>query len=237
MRVPTQGSILVGLLLVVVPELASAQSTAQSLESQPTVMTVGEAVVRRAADRAFITVTTETRARDPRDAQSQNAKAMSAVQEKLREANVPRDAVRTTGYGVEPEYDYTNGRRVLRDFRAFNTIEVRVDDVSRVGELIDVATTAGATSVGDVRFDLKDREAAERQALTEAVADARSRAEAAAAGARMSLGGILRIVEERTNVPSPMPMMTRAVAESAQTPIVPGEIEIRARVTLTGVLK
>src|SRR5512146_2672600 len=100
---------------------ARAQTTGQGEPNAPAITTSGEAVVRRAPDRAFVDITVENRARNPRDAQSQNAEAMTAVQQKLRAANLPKDAVRTTGYGVEPEFDFANGRRTLRDYLARNT--------------------------------------------------------------------------------------------------------------------
>jgi uncharacterized protein YggE len=232
--------VLAAVLGAVLPVHASAQSTAQPEPNGPTITTMGDGVVRRAPDRAFIDISVENRAKAPRDAQAQNADAMSTLQQKLRAANLLKDAVRTIGYGVEPEFDFTNGRRVLRDYVARNTIEVRLDDLNRVGEVVDLATASGATSVGDVRFDLKDRQAAEREALGLAVADARARAEAIATSAGRPILAIWRIVEEGASVPGPRPMMAPAGlrAESmAPTPISAGDIEVHARVTLTALLK
>jgi uncharacterized protein YggE len=140
---------------------------------------------------------------------------------------------------VEPEYDFTDGRRTLRGFVARNTIEVRVDDLARLGEVLDVAVAAGATSAGNVQFELKDRSAAEREALRLAVVDAQARAEAAAAGAGRAIARVVRIQEEGTGqVPYPRPMaMAAREAAAVETPIVAGEIEIRARVTFTAALK
>ncbi len=104
-----------------------------------------------------MSVSVETRARVPRDAQQQNADAMSAVQQKLVDAGIPKDAIRTTGYSIQQEFDFTNGRRVPRDYVARNGIEIRLDAVERVGEILDLVVQAGATSVLGVRFDVKDR--------------------------------------------------------------------------------
>ena len=229
------------LLLAGRPAPASAQSAAQSAEpSSPAITTTGEGLVRRAPDRALVDISVEARARSPRDAQAQNAEVMSTVQQKLRAANLPKDAVRTTGYGVEPEFDFTNGRRTLRDYVARNAIEVRLDDLNRVGEIVDLATTAGATSIGDVRFELRDRQAAEREALANAVADARAKAETVAGAAGRPILTIWRIVEEGAPTPGPRPMMERMTIGPASvmpTPISAGDIEIRARVTLMALLK
>ena len=108
-----------------------------------------------------------------------------------------KDAIRTLGYDLEQEFDFTQGRRVPREFVARNAIEVRVDEIARVGELLDVVVQGGATSVSGVRFDIQDREKVERDALRLAVVDARSRAEAAAAGAGRAIDRIIKIEDAR----------------------------------------
>jgi hypothetical protein len=211
-----------------------------SAPSVPSIVTTGEAVVRRAPDRAFVVAAVETRARDPKDAQSQNAKAMTAVQNRVTDMGIPKDALRTLGYNIQQEVDFVNGRRVPRGYVARNAVEVRVDALERLGELLDAVVQAGATNVSGVRFDLRDRAGAEREALRQAVVDARARAEAAAAGVGRTIDRVLRIDDSRREVPRPMPMtmMAReaAVADVA-TPVEPGEIEIRAHATLTVSIK
>jgi uncharacterized protein len=203
----------------------------------PTVVTTGEAIVRRAPDVAFITAAVESRARSPRDAQRQNADAMAAVQKKIADAGIPHDALRTLGLSLEQEADNVNGRRVPRDFVARNTLEIRLDDVSRAGEIADSVVQAGATSLGGVRFDLKDRAAAEREALRSAVADARARADAAASGAGRSVDHIVKIQDARSEGGIPRPMMTMRAEAAAGTSVEPGFIEIRSSVLLTAVMR
>lgn len=203
-------------------------------------VTTGEGVIKRAPDRAWVSIAVESRAKDPKSAQRENAEAMSDVMAKLKATGLPPDAIRTLAYDLRPEYDYRDGKQTLRGYLARNTVEVRVDDIERVGEILDVAVSSGATNVSGVRFDLKAREEVEREALKLAVADARARAQAAADGAGMRLSGVVRIEEQRTSSPSPRPMMMSArQADSleAQPPISPGELEIRAVVTLTASMR
>ena len=56
---------------------------------------------------------------------------MTAVQARVAGAGIPKDAVRTLGYNIQQEFDFTNGRRVPRDYVARNAIEVRLDAVER----------------------------------------------------------------------------------------------------------
>jgi uncharacterized protein YggE len=229
-----------GAALVTAALPVAAQTPARPAEP-PTIVATGEAVVRRAPDRAYVTAAVETRARSPRDAQRQNAEAMTAVQQRILGAGVAKEAVRTLGYNIQQEFDYVNGRRVSRGYVARNSVEVRVDALERLGELIDAVVEGGATQVSSIRFDLKDRAAAEREALRLAVVDARARAEAAAAGAGVGVERVLRIDDTRSGPPIPRPMPMLAAREAAPadvaTPIEAGEIEIHARATLTVTIK
>ena len=205
------------------------------------VVSTGEGVVRRAPDRAWVMLAAESRARTPQDAQRQNAEAMEAVTNRLKSAGVAADAIQTTMFDLQPEFDYANGKQTLRGYVARNQLQVRVDALPRLGEIIASAVGSGATNVSGVRFDLKDREAAEREALRLAVADARSRAESAARGANMSVDRVVRIEEQREFVPPPRPMMTAMRADVADravaVPIEAGEIDIRIHVSMTAAIK
>jgi len=222
-------------LLLLLPVAASAQQPAPP-RAKPVVVRSGDGVVQAVPDRAWMSVTAESRAASPRDAQRKNAEAMKPVQDRLRAAGISEDAIKTTVYDLQPDWDYSNNRRVLRGYVARNSIEVRIDNIDRVGELVDMVVAAGATGVDNIRFDLKDRERVEREALRLAVADARARASAAAAGAGLSVDRVLRIDEQGVSSPPPRPLFREAAAQAAP-PIEAGQMEVRAHVTLTSLLK
>ena len=231
------------LLLAAAAVCASVTASAQtpSLASEPVVVVTGDGVVKVAPDQAFVTFAVENRSKNFKDAQTQNATTMSNVHSRLLALGLPKDAIRTLSYDLHLESDWVNGRQVPRGYLARNTIEARVDDITRVGEIIDAAIGAGANSVHNVRFDLKQRDALEREALKRATADARARAESAAAGVGGTIGRVLRVEEPVRGypVPPPMPMMREMAqdARAAATPVVAGEIEIRSSVILTATIK
>lgn len=220
------------------PSLVAAQAPQLP---EPVVVVTGEGTVKAAPDVAWVTIGAESRSKNPKEAQTLNATAMSAVHQKLIDARIPKEAIRTLSVDVQQEVDWVDGKRVLRGYVARNTIEVRVDDVTRVGEVLDLSVGTGATSVQGLRFDVKDRASLERDALRRAVADGRARAEAAAAGAGAAIGRVVRIEEpgvERMPPPQPYMMARAAMADAKEaTPVAAGEIEIRARVTLTASIK
>ncbi len=154
--------------LVLTALVALACATTASAQSPPpadaaVVVTIGEGIVKRAPDRAWVTIAAESRAKTPAEVQKLNADAMSSVLQKLKGLGLPAEAIRTAGYELRPEFDFANNRQTLRGYMARNAVEVRVDDLPRLGEVLDVAVGAGATSVSGIRFDLKDRTAPSRR--------------------------------------------------------------------------
>src|SRR5687768_10683091 len=81
----------------------AAQTPAVSTDG-PVIVTTGEGVVKLAPDRVWVSIAAESRARSPRDAQRANADAMAAVLGKLKGAGLPADAIRTSGYDLQPEF-------------------------------------------------------------------------------------------------------------------------------------
>lgn len=221
------------LLITASPVLAQ-----QPPPAQPVIVTSGEGIVKRAPDRAFVSIAAESRARTAPEAQKTNVDAMTAVLDKIKASGVPADAIQTTTYTVQPEYQYQSGKQNLIGYIARNQVEVRVDALPKLGEIMANAVGTGATNVSGVRFDLKERDAAEAEALRLAVRDARRRADAAASGAGVRIVQVWRIDEQREVEnfrPMPMAMARGGVAEMAPAPVPveSGQIEVRAHVTLT----
>jgi len=213
----------------------TAYAQAPAAPEPPVIMASGEAVIDRAPDRVYVQIGAEGRASKAPDAQQMAATAMTAVHAALRRFNLPSDAIKTVVYSVQPEFDYQNGRQQFRDYLARNVIEVRVDDVTAVGQVADAAGTAGAAVISGLRWELKDNAAVELEALTMAVKDAMARARAMAAGAGLTLGPVVRLQEQRSSSPAPLMQFAArsAAAPPASTPIETGQIQVHAGVLLT----
>jgi uncharacterized protein YggE len=212
----------------------------QAAPPVPTVVTAGEAVVKRAPDRAWVLVATDAHAPKPVDARRLGAQAMTDVQAALKATGLAADAIRTVAYSLQPETAWNNGRATVTGYVAHNQIEVRVDDLDKLPDVLDAANTPKSVSltIEGPRFDLKDRETVERQVLSSAVENAIARARALAEGAKMTLGAIQSIENQTpSSEPTPIPMF-RSIAGAGggsgpATPVTPGEIEILARVTVS----
>lgn len=221
----------------------AAQSPTLPPAAQDDVIASGEGVVKRAPDQVLVIVASEARSRQPKDAQAQNAKVAAAIRARLAAFTLPDDAIRTQSVDMQPQWDWADGKQTLRGYLATNVIEVRLDDVGRVGEVIDAVIAAGATRVSDVRFTLKDMAGAEQAALKLASATALARARAMAEGVGRAVDRVIRLDETGSGnrPPPPQPMMMRAMAADAAdvpvTPISTGDVEVRVTVTLHASLR
>lgn len=216
---------------------AGAQTTVAN--DPPTIVVSGEGIVKVAPDQAWVRIGVESRSKVSKEAQQRNADVMTAVQQKLTSLGIPKDAIKTVGVDLQLEFDYRDGKQTPRGYVARNTIEVRVDDFAKVGDVLDASVGSGATTIHGLRFDVKARETIEQEALTAAVGNAMTKANAIAAGAKRAVDRIMRIEEVFTGG-GPQPMMERAVVmrmADTPTPVEAGEIEIRAQVRLTVAIK
>src|SRR3954468_5040128 len=101
--------------------LTAAPSFAQqgTAPAPPVIVTSGEGVVKRAPDRAWVTIAAESRARTAQEAQKATTDAMTAVLDKIKAAGIPADAIQTTGYNLQPSSTTrADGRRCAATSRA-----------------------------------------------------------------------------------------------------------------------
>ncbi len=218
--------------------LSLATSAAAQVTEIPQIIVTGEGVVKATPDQAWVTIGAESRSKISKDAQQRNAEVMTAVIQKITAFGIPKEAIKTTAIDLQPEFDYANGKQTARGYVARNTVEVRVDELAKLGDVLDAVVNSGATNIHGVRFDVKQRDQLEAAALQVAVKNASAKAQAIAQGSSRAIDRILRI-EELSSGGGPVPMMrqmTMARADAA-TPVEAGELEIRAHVRLILAIK
>jgi hypothetical protein len=170
------------------------------------------------------------------EARAEAAATMSAILAAVTDAGVERRDVRTTLLSVQPRYDYRDGKPpVLTGYDLANVVEVAVHDLARLGDVIDGALGAGATSMDGLSFRVTDPAPAEREARIRAMAEARGRADVLAETAGLAIVGVADIVEGAPPRP-PIPFAKAermALAADAATPVEAGAMEIAVSVTVT----
>ena len=214
------------------PERATAQELSEKLP--PSIRTSGEAVVTVQPNRAQIDIGVVTQADSSQTAVSQNAQKLEATLAKLRGLLGAGADIKTISYTVSPTYRYPKegGEPTIVGYTATNVVRVTLDDLTKVGAVIDAATQAGSNRIQNLRFMLKDESAAQAQALREAAAQARSKAQALASALDLTITRVLSVAESGSPAYQ-VREVAFAKADAASTPIEPGTIEVRASVTLT----
>lgn len=242
-------TVAVGLTIGVAPSML-AQVPQPNVPQQPPVQQMPMRTITVAAtgtakaipDRAQVQFVVEDFAETAAAATERNNTRTQTLLAALRAQDLGSDHLRTLGFQLNPEYardrpvDQPEPRII--GYRARNTVQVTVDDVSRVGTILDAAVAAGADRVGGLWFELKDDSQIRARALQDGVARARGEAEAIAGALGEPLGPVLDV--STTGITgSPRRMMSMGYAQdmafraeaAAMVPVEPGEIEVTVQVT------
>ncbi|MSO57852.1 MAG: DUF541 domain-containing protein [Thermoleophilia bacterium] len=203
---------------------------AEASPSPDTVTVAGTGIVRATPDRASINAGVETKGDTAAQALARNATLMKRVIAALRRAG-GKD-VTTAWVSLSP--------RILPDgtqsgFLAMNMASASFR-LANAGPALDAATRAGANTVSGPSFVFSQREALYLRALDAAMANARSRALRLAQAAGRTLGRAVTISESSYS-PGPIPIYAKGAADAVSTPIVAGEQDMTASVTVTFALR
>jgi uncharacterized protein len=168
------------------------QAPASPPKAGPEILTAGSGEATLPPQRAVLTIGMTSRASNAADASSRNAKILRSVLDTLGRAGFPRESLKTVNFGVDPNIDYEHANKVT-GYDATATIRLVVHDLTQIGRVIDLALTAGATGVSNVTFESDSVGIGRRRALGEALARARSDADALATAAGGSLGRLVEV--------------------------------------------
>lgn len=220
---------LAGLLLA---RPAQAQSGGVTGMRQVTVVGSGEA--RIAPDMATVQIGVETNAPTTQEALAQNNAQAAAIIDQVKALGVEERDIQTSGFNIYPTYS-DDGRQVT-GYTVSNVVSVTIRNLADAGGLLDSVVQAGANRVYGITFGLSDPEAARSQARTEAIANARVRAEELAQGSGAALGQVLVISENigaGPVLPLPAMMSDRAEGTGGSVPVQGGEQVISATIQVT----
>ena len=230
------------LALAIVVNLAPCPRPTDAEESPRNITVVGIGREQSPPDIARIGFAVEHTAPTAQAASQAAAKSATQLVDALRKPIGEDGKVQTGGYHLTPVYRQDTERpppdRPRRPeivgYTVSNEINVETRRVDGVGPLIDAASAAGATRIGDASFGLRDAGPARNRALKSAGADAASQANAIAEALQVRLVRIIEATTESSGGPVFYKRTAMAMAaESIATPIEPGDVttEVRLRVT------
>jgi hypothetical protein len=156
-------------------------------ETLLTVTASGRADTR--PDEARLQLGVQSDAPSAGEASRLNRIKMDAVTAALAKLGVKPDDLQTRNLSLSRlNYGAERGR-----FRAYNTVEVTMREMSRVGEAVTAVTEAGANVLSGPELRVSDRETASKSAYAAAYRAARARAEAYAGAAGLKIARVLAI--------------------------------------------
>ena len=193
-----------------------------------TITVSGHGTVTTVPDRASFYFTVDTRAQTATGALGRNSDAAAAVVAALKNAGVTAADIQTSQVYLSPQTS-ENGTSII-GYAASTSIVVKTT-IAKAGSIIDAAVGAGADGVSGPSLSRSDEDALYRDALKNAVSDARDKAAALASAAGLTLGGAQTVVEGGGQ--TPIPFAAGAKAADSSVAIEPGTQTIEANVTVT----
>ncbi|MDP2307399.1 MAG: SIMPL domain-containing protein [Pseudomonadota bacterium] len=214
-------------------------ATASAAEVEPrnnlNVTGVGEVYV--APDEAVLSLGVRSQANTAAAAFDKAAQKMTAVTQALGQQVTPEN-IRTSQLSLQPRYEYNEktGPRLV-GYEASAILDIRVDDPTKAGSVLDAAVGAGANEVLAVVWKVEDEAAAQQEALDAAVTDARENAALVAINLGVELGEPMNVSirTQDTTPPGPIYMERAGTADAdiSAMPVLAGEQIYRAEVDVT----
>ena len=228
---------LVGILSLTACQSPPTQLQTQNLASLPRTLTVsGRGNVTIPTTKTQVRLGVEVQGKTAQEVQQQVAQKSSAVVELLKSRQVEK--LETTGINLNPVYSYENSKQTIAGYSGTNIVSFRIE-TQKSGNLIDEAIKAGATRVDGISFVASEEAIAQaqQQAIDEATQNAKKQADAALNTLNLKQQEIVGIQINAANPPVPPPRpydarLAQVAKESAATPVIGGEQEIEASVTL-----
>lgn len=207
--------------------IAAAQGTSL------TIAATGEA--SRSPDFATVSAGVVTQATAADVAMRNNATRMNAVLAALKAAGIAERHIQTSRVALQPQYRYEQNKApTILGYQASNSVSIRIDDLTRLGHVLDALIAQGANQINGPSFGIEHPEAAYADARRIAVRNALAQAQTYADALGVKLRKIVSITEGSGggNMPQPMYRAMAAPPPADATPIATGETSVSVDITM-----
>ena len=212
--------------------------SAEQVKERKTITVQGSSNVTAAPTIAYVSIGGTTFNKNAATAQSENAVKMDRVYKTLASLGIKKDKIKTVNYNISPRYDYKNNVATLAGYNVINSIRVTVMDLKKVSDVLDMTVKEGVNQSNSISFGVTDEERDKLylQALSQAVVNAKEKANTIATAAGITISKPANIIEGSSAhfvQPNYRAMdMAKMASEAAPTPISEGEMTIGANVTV-----
>ncbi len=203
-----------------------------------------------APDTAKIKMYVENSGTNLKELKEKNDKIVSEAQKKIKEKLGSDESIKTIAFSVNNVYSYKDKVRIFQKYEVKNGFEVKLKDLSKISEIIQIAMNSGIKNIGQLNFSIENGEATCNDLMAKATRSAKARAELIAASANAQLDKPKSInpycslnanyVQPRyysNSLKAAGAMADTAMAENVVESIEPGSINVRAGVNMVYYLK
>lgn len=211
---------------------AKAQEIKYNIPETSTVVEISaDAEVKAKPDTAFISAGVETIAKTAEAAFTESSDKMKKIYAALKEAGIEEKELSTSGINLYPFRSYTpetDGKENIDEYKADNTISIKMSKMENIGKVIDVLVSQGCNQMSGPNFTVEKQDELLNQARIDAVKKAQTQAELYASNTGLT---VKRIISMEENVKGfygnrqPMRMLKAEAAsfDAGNTPISPEE--------------
>ena len=158
------------LLIITLSTLKEYRFIGSGVAATNTITVSGEGEVFAVPDMATFSITIQEEAKEVKDAQGVATKKSNDIIAYLKGEGIEEKDIKTADYSVYPQYDYVQdsvcrdgycpgGKQVLRGFQVSQTLNVKVRDTKKAGDLLSGVGSRGASSVSGLSFTIDDEDA------------------------------------------------------------------------------
>lgn len=205
-----------------------------------TVSVSGKSEVKVVPDKASLNAGVMFTADTAEEANKRLTENVDSVVNALKSAGVSEKDISTDYYSVDPDYKWTNDERVFKGYTGNASLTVSGIDMDDVTSIISTVMSAGADSVGSIRYYSSTYKESYDEALNLAISEAREKADNMGEAAGFKVVRVHDINEGYQNTQARYVTnsvkMAETVAEDSVA-ISPGEISIEAQVNVTYVIE
>ena len=212
--------------------------TAAAAQAESKISVSGTGEIRVSADTAVISLGVSARDKDVLKAQQKVNESIAAIRAALTEQGISEENINTEFINIYVTYDYRDDQEEVEAYNASSTLAIKVTEMDKVGALIDAAFSAGANTLNGISFSASDTSEAKSEALREAVADAKNKADVLAEASGLKITGIESLSEDgvysyENNVGNVYAKMAVAETADAGTVVQAAKLIVSASVSIT----
>ena len=197
-------------------------------------MVTGEGIVETPPDLAVLRFGVMTTSKSAKAATRANNGSIAKIISALKEKGISSEDLETTRFSLSPQREYRkNQPPMVIGYQVSNTLLVKVRDLDRVGEYMELIVESGGNNFESLSFTVEDTHEMEEEARVLAIENALSKAEmmTEALDSKVGLPLTIQEISHSNRLVQQRRMMEADVMMASEVPIqAPSELNIRVRV-------